>query len=72
MENKQLICDLLTKAIQATRAGADIQCLEYDADRELVHVYSVNNVANGTGAMNSINVACDSGVAMIRDIMKYI
>lgn len=68
MENKNLICGLLAQAIVATRAGRDIQSLTYDRERELVYVYSLDS----TDPIRIINVACDSGIAMIRDIMNNI
>lgn len=67
MENKQLICNLLMEAIKATRAGSDIKCLFYDSYHEWVLVYDCKD-----NVIRKINVACDSGIAMIRDIMRYI
>jgi len=66
MENKQHICDLLTAAIRETRAGDDLSHLEYDEDVELVNVYFGTN----TFPSKNINVAADSGIAMIRDIVN--
>lgn len=66
MENKQHICDLLTAVISETRAGDDLSWLEYDEDEEVVKVYFNQN----TFPSKVINVACDSGWAMIRDIVK--
>lgn len=66
MENKQRICDLLAAAIGETRAGDDLSYLEFDEDAEVVKVYFGSN----TFPSKVINVACDSGWAMIRDIVK--
>ena len=62
-EDKQAICDALCKALQLTRYGSHISELEYHSEGEYVTVYYT------TGRIN-INVAFDSGVAMIRDILK--
>lgn len=62
-EDKQAICDALCKALQLTRSGSDISEIRYNAEGEYVTVYYT------TGHIN-INVAFDSGMAMIRDILK--
>lgn len=68
-EDKQRICDLLCEALKCTRAGADVMELKYDYLTEVVAVYFNNNSEEPS---RKINVACDSGIAMIRDIMRYI
>jgi len=68
MENKQRICNFLTTAIRETRAGDDIGYLEYDEEEEVVKVYFDKN----TFPSQIINVAMDSGWAMIRDIVKQL
>lgn len=67
MENKQEILNLLLKALQATRAGYDVTALKYDVDEEAVYV----DFLSGPNARR-INVAMDSGIAMIRDVLKCI
>ena len=64
MENKQLICDYLLKTLQNTRNQSDLIQLMYDPDYEIVIAIWDN------GALKHINVAMDSGTAMIRDIMR--
>ena len=65
--SKQVICDLLCEAIQATTAGDDLKALRYDPKEEIVH-------ADFTNAYDArqINVAMDSGWAMIKDIVNHI
>lgn len=63
VENKQRILDLLLKTLQATANAADIASLTYDAERESVTVKFEN------GGSRIVNVAMDSGTAMIRDVM---
>lgn len=63
MENKQEICNLLCKALQATRDQYDLKELIYNEEHELVTV-----VYEEGG--NTVNVACDSGIAMMRDILN--
>ena len=62
-EDKQAICDALCKALQLTRSGSSIFEIRYNAEGEYVTVYYT------TGHIN-INVAMDSGMAMIRDILR--
>lgn len=65
-ENKQMICNLLLPALQATRNLYDLTDLHYDEENEVV-VASFDG-----GSVKVANVACDSGTAMIRDIIKSI
>lgn len=68
-ENKQLICAALLKALQLTREGSDLQSLDYFQinDDEMVRITYVNQYARKV-----VNVTADSGVALIRDILKHI
>ena len=65
--SKQVICDLLGAAIAATTAGDDLEELRYDPVKEIVH-------ADFREAYDArqINVAMDSGWAMIKDIVNHI
>ena len=65
--SKQIICDRLCEAIQQTSAGDDLEALRYDPKKEIVH-------ADFTNAYDArqINVAMDSGWAMIKDIVNHI
>ena len=53
-------------ALQATRNLHDLQELEYSEERELVYAKFES------GYQKVVNVAMDSGTAMIRDIVKQI
>ena len=69
MENnltKHDICRALLPVLRMTRALRDLEDLEYHGDTEEVHA-----VFRG-GYTKKINVACDSGLAMIKDIMNKI
>lgn len=66
MEDKQKICDLLAEALRATDNAWDVVRLKYDGEKELVEVRFVG------GGNRRINVAMDSGTAMIRDIMNHL
>lgn len=63
MEDKQKILDLLLPALQATRGQHDLQELHYHAETESVMVVYEH------GAF-PVNVAMDSGIAMIRDVLR--
>ena len=62
-EDKQKILNLLVPALQATRDQADLTALEYDEEHEEV----VIRYLRGT---KKVSVALDSGIAMIRDVLK--
>ena len=64
MEDKQKICDLLLKTLQATDNARDLVSLTYDAETETV------TALFESGGKRVINVAMDSGTAMIRDVME--
>lgn len=67
-EDKQLICDLLLTTLKATRDQHDLKNLIYQRtspDDEMVSIVWENG---GT----SVNVSMDSGIAMIRDILRAI
>lgn len=65
MESKQQILDLLLPALQATRNLYDLISLDYDDKKEMV-------IASFTGGKKLVNVAGDSGIAMIRDVIGRI
>lgn len=67
-ENKQEILNLLCAALRSTRAGNDITELEYIPEEEVVHVYFGTNHRPG----RIINVAMDSGIAMLRDVINHV
>ena len=62
-ENKRYICELLCHALQETRGAQDLISLTYIPELEVVE-------AMFRGGRREINVAMDSGVAMIRDIVN--
>ena len=64
MEDKQNICNLLLITLQATESAADVVSIVYDNDSEMV------TVTFEGGGYRKVNVAMDSGTAMIRDIME--
>lgn len=65
MEDKQRILDLLLPALQATRDQHDLEELRFDPDKEVVNIVYENGVLQA-------NVAMDSGIAMIRDVLRAI
>lgn len=67
MENKDVICQALLPVLKKTRALSDLEDLYYRKDPE----EEVCAVFRG-GYTKKINVACDSGLAMIRDIVNHI
>lgn len=66
MEDKQEILDKLLPAVQLTIAGNNIEELTYNREREIVEIRFRN------GGTREVNVRMDSGIAMIRDVLRKI
>lgn len=62
-EDKETICKLLCVTLQKTRRAADLVSLTYDGESEIV-------TASFESGTKKINVAIDSGIAMIRNIVN--
>lgn len=62
-EDKQLICDYLLEALKLTRGQGNLETLIFNSETEIV-----TGIYKGGGKVR-INVACDSGVSMIQDII---
>lgn len=65
-ENKELICEKLTETLKLTRQFSDLEGIALESNEETAVVHW-----NG-GFESRVNVTCDSGSAMIRDILKAI
>lgn len=65
-EDKQKILDLLLPALRETRNLHDLDNLEYNAKNGLVYATFRN------GYTKVVNVECDSGTAMIQDVIRGI
>lgn len=64
MENKKEIVARLKLLLMATRAGSDIEEMELSEDESSVSIVFRN------GGIRNINVECDSGIALIRDVCQ--
>ena len=67
-EDKQAICNLLCATLRATRDQHDLKDLFYinqGPDDQMVNIIWENG-------RTSVNVSMDSGIAMIRDILRAI
>ena len=65
-EYKQNILNLMLPALRETRALSDLSTLEYDEEAEIVKATFIS------GFSKNVNVAMDSGIAMIRDVLAQI
>lgn len=65
-EDKQRICSALAPVLCLTRHLDDLVSLHYDPKTEKVEATFLN------GSVKRVNVAADSGIAMIRDIIQQI
>lgn len=64
MEDKKEIVMLLKHLLQATRAGSGIDQMELSDNRETIRITFSNK------CVKDVNIACDSGIAMIMDVAK--
>ena len=68
-EDKQLITKLLLATLKMTRAGQDIVDMNYkireDGDEIVIIQYT-------WGAEKRVNVSCESGASLIRDVMRKV
>ena len=62
-ENKQAILDALVECLRLTRDQQDLLNLQYDEKREVVWI-------TWESGNKPVNVAMDSGIAMIRDVLN--
>lgn len=66
MENKNKIVSLLKDLLKATRAGSNIEDMLFDEKKEKVEIQYED------GSKRKVDVAADSGIAMIVDVLKVI
>ena len=66
MEDKQEICNALCKVLKMTLNQADMENLTYTKQRDLEYV----TARYTSGAEIIITVTWNSGIVMIRDILK--
>lgn len=64
VEDKKTICRLLCEVLQKTRGCSDLRSLNFDQDEIVTAVFKNRN--------QKINIAGDSGMAMIRDIVNHL
>ena len=63
LATKEQLVGKLYEALKMTRAGMGIREMELDGDYVIIHY---------EGGINKVPVACDSGIALMRDVLKHI
>lgn len=69
-EDKQKICELLLPVLQATRGAENVTALEYSYDEFFETEFVIARFQYGY--KREIDVTGDSGIQMIKDIMRGI
>lgn len=64
-EDKVSICNALCSVLQKTRCCSDLIGIDYDEEKEEVILKFVSGI-------RKVNVEADSGIAMIRDVVKNV
>ena len=67
MENKDLICNELAKLLKLTRNQSDLKALKYEI---LDNGEEIVTVEWEGGSRKVVGVSMDSGIAMVRDILR--
>ena len=70
MEQKKEICKKLEDLLKSTRAHSDLESLEYTTEEETCDEAVIATYTNGFTRV--IDVSADSGISMIRDVLKNI
>ena len=65
-ESKRMIIAYLLRLLQVTNAGEPIEAIELSDDQETATIIYRN------GYKKPVDIACDSGIAMIKDIARAI
>ncbi len=68
-ENKSEICAKLGELLKLTRAGADIESIGYDEERDCAYVCYKSTAPYGIRFFNTVG---DSGAQLIVDVVKNI
>ena len=68
-EDKSYICQVILGALKATVAGLDIADIKYE---QLTNGDELAVIIYDNGYRKPVNVSCDSGIAMMRDILRVI
>ena len=63
-ENKKLIIAYYLRCLQLTNAGDGLQAIALSEDEETA------TLIFESGAKKAVNIACDSGIALIQDIAR--
>ena len=68
-ENKETIIQLLLQALKFTVAGVNIEQIRYE---QLTNGDEIAVIMYDNGYRKSVNISCDSGLALMRDILRAI
>lgn len=66
MENKLKICRMLAAVLKETRAGAEMENIDYWIDTDFNREYAV--IIFRDGNIKTVDITADSGIAVIKDI----
>lgn len=68
-EDKQTIINYLFQTLKQTVAGVDLEAIKYEA---LINGDEIAVLIYDNGYRKSVNISCDSGLALMRDILRVI
>ena len=68
-ENKETIINCLYQALKFTVAGVGLEAIRYE---QLMNGDEIAVLMYDNGYRKSVNISCDSGLALMRDILRAI
>ena len=68
-ENKETIINCLYQALKFTVAGVGLEAIRYE---QLTNGDEIAVLMYDNGYRKSVNISCDSGLALMRDILRAI
>ena len=68
-EDKQNVINYLFAALKQTVAGVDLESIRYE---QLTNGDEIAVLMYENGYRKSVNISCDSGLALMRDILRAI
>lgn len=71
-EDKKMICEKLGELLKLTRAGEDIDRIEYSPEKDDAVVFYKSCSTSGLTYGIRVCVEADSGIAMIQDIIRKV
>lgn len=68
-EDKKVVIQMLLQTLRCTVSGVDLADIEY---KVLTDGTEIATLIYDTGYRKNVNITCDSGIALMRDILREV